>query len=113
MPERMPEMKCPRCGGSYEPGFLLDRAHMPRSEAGVWVEGEPEQGLFSGVKTGGRTMLKVTAERCTECGHLELSATAPAPEPRRCPACGNRLSANQTSCPVCGRNAELTGGPEG
>ncbi len=101
----MQEMICPRCGASLEPGFLLDRAHMPRSEACVWIEGTPEHGLFSGVKTGGRTMLTISAERCTGCGHLELSATAAAPETRSCPACGTSLSATQSTCPVCGRTS--------
>ncbi len=36
---------CPRCRGSMEPGFVIDRGHHSTAEIQKWVEGPPESSI--------------------------------------------------------------------
>ena len=66
--------RCPKCGGSMEPGFLLDKAHGNVPTEAEWMEGEPVVGYWTGLKTKGRERLPVRTDRCTGCGYLESFA---------------------------------------
>ena len=56
-------------------GFIFDRGHYEHKEQQVWVEGEPERSLWSGVKTKDRNAYSVDAYRCVSCGRLEFYTT--------------------------------------
>jgi hypothetical protein len=45
-----------------------------------------------------------TADYCDECG-VPLSASAPVPTPRHCPACGEPLDEGGRFCEVCGHDS--------
>jgi ribosomal protein S27AE len=71
----MPQPKqCPKCGGSMEEGFVLDRSHGGVAVAS-WVERPPETSLWTGIKLGGRTQSRIATWRCGRCGFLESYAT--------------------------------------
>lgn len=76
--QRASESRCPRCGGEFEPGFLLDRFLGSKGQELLWAEaalastslsssdaltGHPREGL-----------VPVDAWRCVGCGFLELYA---------------------------------------
>jgi hypothetical protein len=69
---------CIRCQGPLEPGFIADFQHgntaMKPSE---WVAGTPQPSFWTGTWTGNRRF-PIQAFRCSECGHLEFWAGAPA-----------------------------------
>jgi hypothetical protein len=71
--QRDPE-SCPACGGPLAQGFLLDHANANRREVTQWVAGAPELGWFFGAAVKGRTVLPVVANRCGDCGRLDLVA---------------------------------------
>jgi len=65
---------CPKCGGEFENGFLLDRASEGRALPLLWSE---PKGLGLGgirVKGGDPAHVEVDAYRCLSCGYLELYA---------------------------------------
>jgi len=67
--------RCRLCGGDTSRGFVSD-FHSSNYFVAKWVEGEPEQteflGLKSNVKTAGRRQFEVRSVRCEKCGYLEL-----------------------------------------
>ena len=69
------ELKCSRCGGRLEEGFMPDLGHLnvPNPPA-EWVEGQPEKSFWDGIKTKGREVYKVVTFRCEGCGYLESFA---------------------------------------
>ena len=68
-------IKCIRCEGLMEEGFILDRGHYNAKMVNTWVEGEPVKSFWSGIKTSDRQRFEVKTFRCTECGYLENYAT--------------------------------------
>ncbi|HYD52189.1 MAG TPA: PF20097 family protein [Gemmatimonadaceae bacterium] len=68
-------LRCPRCDGTMEAGFVLDAAHYNQPTTQKWVEGPPERSFWSGLKTKDRDMFAVTTYRCDGCGLLESYAT--------------------------------------
>jgi hypothetical protein len=76
MTERTPD--CQRCRVTMEEGYLLDRGHGNHQDPAKWVEGEPVQrrwlGLKIGVQTKDREVRQVQAYRCPRCGLLESYA---------------------------------------
>lgn len=66
------EITCPNCGGRMMTGFIYDRGHYEYKQQQVWVEGEPEQSFWSGLKTSGREAHNVLAYRCKSCSRLEF-----------------------------------------
>ena len=67
--------KCPRCGSSMEPGFVVDKAHGDLARQQEWLEGEPVKSFWLGLKTQGRDRHPVRTFRCERCGYLESYAT--------------------------------------
>lgn len=65
-------MRCMRCGGPMEVGFMRDLAHRHKAQA-AWVGGTPQPALLWGVVTHGREVPVVTY-RCEGCGYLESYA---------------------------------------
>jgi Zn ribbon nucleic-acid-binding protein len=68
-------VKCLRCGGAMEEGFIPDRGHYGIETAPTtWVEGEPETSFWSGLNTDDRRRYIVIINRCVQCGWLEQYA---------------------------------------
>jgi hypothetical protein len=70
-------LSCPKCAGSMEAGFILDRAHMNVLTVSQWLEGEPETSFWTGLKTKNRERYAVATYRCQRCGFLESYAKQP------------------------------------
>ena len=69
------EIECSKCSGRMLRGFIFDRGHYEHKQRQVWVEGEPERSLWSGIKTSGRAAYTVDSYRCENCGRLEFYTT--------------------------------------
>jgi hypothetical protein len=69
----MPAPSCPKCGGRFQQGFLLDRQETGWAPVD-WVEGEPAPSFWAGLKLRGRARYPVATARCERCGFLELFA---------------------------------------
>ena len=69
------ELKCSRCGGGLEEGFIPDLGdlNVPNPPA-EWVEGRPEESFWEAIKAKGRQIYKVVTSRCEGCGYLESFA---------------------------------------
>ncbi|MBK8247546.1 MAG: hypothetical protein IPK85_09150 [Gemmatimonadetes bacterium] len=67
-----PIAACIRCGGSLEPGFLLDHIG-GGSVQSQWFGGEPTPKAAGQAQSRGIGR-PVSARRCTACGALELFA---------------------------------------
>jgi DNA-directed RNA polymerase subunit RPC12/RpoP len=67
-------IKCIRCEGSMEDGYVLDRGHYNARMVNTWVEGEPVKSFWSGLNVDDRQQYEVRTFRCTECGYLESYA---------------------------------------
>ena len=65
---------CPGCGGELLRGFIFDRGHYDYKQQQLWVEGEPEESFWSGIKTSDRDARKVDSYRCVRCNRLEFFA---------------------------------------
>jgi hypothetical protein len=66
--------ECPRCRGSMQEGFTVDRGHGDRRRIPAWTAGPPEKSWFLGIRTKGRESYPVTTYRCSRCGYLESYA---------------------------------------
>jgi hypothetical protein len=72
--------KCPKCKSDMEKGFIADF----KEEAGAitaagvmvsrWVEGEPEESFWTGLKLSDRRQMEIRTYRCFGCGYLESYA---------------------------------------
>ena len=67
-------MRCPKCGGPMEAGFLRD------SVQGKRVEGPGPRSFWTGAGPKGRDEHPVRSYRCGGCGFLESYARPEAPE---------------------------------
>ena len=70
------DLKCLRCGGVMEEGFLPEFTGHGSCET-PWVEGRPQRSFWSGLKVNDRRRLKTFTYRCTQCGRLESFAREP------------------------------------
>jgi hypothetical protein len=70
---------CPKCHGSMEPGYLLDRGDSSSYFQGEWAAGEPQRyrWMMGVVKTRRVRRYAVTMLRCEVCGFLESYAATP------------------------------------
>jgi hypothetical protein len=68
-------IKCIRCEGAMEEGFVLDRGHYNARMVDTWVEGKPETSFWTGLKIDNRQTYEVRTFRCIECGYLENYAS--------------------------------------
>ena len=64
-------IKCSQCNGELKDGFLADKTIFGTSPL-EWIEGYPENTLFSGMKTSGGSRHTVYAYRCDDCGRIEF-----------------------------------------
>lgn len=67
------ELKCLRCGGALEEGYIPEYAAYSACEM-LWVEGRPESSVWTGLKMGGGRRFKTYTYRCEGCGRLESFA---------------------------------------
>lgn len=72
----MAKRTCSSCGGSLVIGTLVAKDSYTNLAAAEWLEGLPEKSIWTGLKTGGRALLPVAANRCGKCGRLEFFAEA-------------------------------------
>ena len=72
-------VRCSKCAGVMEEGFIPDFGHYQYVRPLRWVEGKPERSFWTGTKVGDRREANVSAYRCTACGYVELYALAEAP----------------------------------
>ena len=73
MEEQMP-LKCLRCGGRMEEGYMLERAPNIELKVSEWVEGRPEKSFWVGLNLRHRNRLPIMTYRCEKCGWLESYA---------------------------------------
>jgi Domain of unknown function (DUF6487) len=66
---------CPRCGGSMEPGYMVDEGY-GKKLVSTWVAGEPQKSFWTGIQLWGKERLQVATYRCRGCGYLESYAPA-------------------------------------
>jgi predicted nucleic-acid-binding Zn-ribbon protein len=69
------ELRCPKCGGPVEAGYILDKSlHVT---AACWVAGQPPA-TFAGKRSADEGHgPRIRAVRCTTCAFLELYADGP------------------------------------
>jgi hypothetical protein len=68
------DRRCLRCQTELEPGYLLDKAHHNTRSQTSWVAGPPEPSFWTGLKIDERSVRPVFADRCPDCGRVELYA---------------------------------------
>ena len=69
------QLTCPRCGGAFEAGHILDQNHgSGLAEQTKWQPGMPARSFWTGLKVKRRELLPVMTYRCVECGYLEMYA---------------------------------------
>lgn len=68
------EVHCIKCGNKMILGFLVDHK-LGGIMQSMWVEGEPEESLWSGTTTGDKPKYKVVTYCCENCRYLESYAT--------------------------------------
>ncbi len=66
-------LKCSKCAGQMEAGFLLDRQWVDRGKPLLWVEAG-QVGLTVPADPGRAGQPDVDAYRCLACGFIELYA---------------------------------------
>lgn len=67
-------MDCPKCKGSMDEGYFLDRQQGARKVPSEWVEGEPDRMFLIGVSINGKDHREIQVFRCSSCGFLESYA---------------------------------------
>lgn len=67
-------IRCAKCAGIMEEGFVPDRGHFEIVQPARWVEGKPEKSFWTGTKTVDKREASISAYRCTSCGYLEFYA---------------------------------------
>ena len=69
-----PDFICGKCGGAMEIGAIADNTYGANLQS-RWVEGEPKESFWTGLKTSGKAQFKIETYRCAGCGYLESYAT--------------------------------------
>jgi hypothetical protein len=67
------QLKCPKCSGRMEQGFVLDNTYGARLIS-HWVPGEPKKSFWMGTKAPDTSALPIGVFRCSSCGFLEQYA---------------------------------------
>ena len=67
------EKECPKCRNMMEEGFIADNTYGGVATT-MWVEGDPEESFWTGIKTKGKRQVEVHTFRCSNCGFLESYA---------------------------------------
>ena len=67
-------IKCVKCAGVMEEGFIPDFGQYEYVRAVRWIEGKPEKSFWSGTKIDNRKEAHISAYRCRECGYVEIYA---------------------------------------
>jgi len=73
-------LRCIRCGGELDAGYLLDRDGSNRTRQARWVAGAPDDSFGSALwnRSAAQNIatdtLPVVTWRCRECGRLESFA---------------------------------------
>jgi len=67
-------VRCTKCGGVMEEGFVPDFGHYQYVRTLKWVEGQPEHSVWSGTVIADRRTANILAYRCTTCGYLDFHA---------------------------------------
>jgi hypothetical protein len=52
-------------------GFVADRTHHSAAAVPIWVEGQPEGSVWTGLKLRGKPRAGIATWRCRRCGFLE------------------------------------------
>jgi predicted nucleic-acid-binding Zn-ribbon protein len=66
-------MKCPKCQSPMEDGFLLDQqGYDAQYTDALWIQGPVKKKFVGGIET--KVRRPIVADRCTNCGFLELYA---------------------------------------
>ena len=52
--------ECAKCSGTMHRGFLFDRGHNEYKTQQAWVEGDPEESFWSGLRISGRDVFYTT-----------------------------------------------------
>jgi len=68
--KRIIDNSCPKCGGAFENGFLLDRSGSA-VHISTWVQGSPK---VEGSGVNEEPSSPVVTKRCKACGYLESFA---------------------------------------
>ncbi|HJZ79485.1 MAG TPA: hypothetical protein VKD91_04045 [Pyrinomonadaceae bacterium] len=68
-------VRCSKCAGAMEEGFVADHSLPGTTQPMTWVEGRPENSFWEGVKVVDRRTLRITVYRCAACGYLEFYAS--------------------------------------
>jgi len=67
-------VRCAKCEGVMEEGFIPDFGHYQYVRPLTWVEGRPQHSFWSGTVIGDRRMVNISVYRCTACGYLDFHA---------------------------------------
>jgi hypothetical protein len=62
---------CSECGGTMQEGYILDFTHGGRVQS-VWMDGNPEESFWTGLKVDLKKTRPVSGYRCDKCGFLKL-----------------------------------------
>ena len=68
------DLKCPKCKGAMEEGFIADMTQQARVKPSKWVEGQPVKSFWEGTKISDKEKVEIATYRCTGCGYLESYA---------------------------------------
>lgn len=68
------QVRCAKCGGGMDGGFILEEGHGNSRSVTSWVAGVPQKSFWMGLSLDGRARHDVRALRCRDCGFLELYA---------------------------------------
>lgn len=65
-------MKCPKCDGTMEQGFVLDYGY-GRIQVEAWVRGKPRRSFWAVIKGANKKneQTPIGVFRCESCGYLE------------------------------------------
>lgn len=66
---------CPKCGGSMEPGFIVDEGY-GRYDRARWQSGAADKAWWGGLRIRKKELIGVSTDRCRRCGYLESYARA-------------------------------------
>ena len=67
-------VRCAKCAGVMEEGFIPDFGPHEYVQPVRWVEGRPEPSFWRGTEIGDRREVTLSAYRCTACAHVEFYA---------------------------------------
>lgn len=62
---------CPKCNGSMQDGFIVDRGDYGTAHVATYQAGEARRSFWTGLKQNKEEQLAITTLRCRRCGYLE------------------------------------------